>query len=313
LTNRASYTSIAAQLPLFYRPWWLDAVCAGSWDVAMVHDEQGNITAVFPYHTERKWMFNLMRLPTLTPYLGPAFFYPAGIREGLSRWDWEEEQIDALLKQLPSCDYYHFHTLPGFTNFLPFLHRGYSNSNRMTYRIDLRQSEAEMLEKMQKRRRRYIRNADKDLQVVDGKPYLEAFFQLHRRTFEKKNEAYHYSRPFIEKLMQEAEQQTSAAFWAVLQDGQPQGMLWVVYDHKCMYQLLSAYTEQQTNHAAVSLLTWHAITQAKKMGLETFDFEGSIHPGIEPFFRKFGGDRVGYLAFERHRSRLWKWKKRFLG
>jgi hypothetical protein len=313
LTNPALYQQIEQQLPVFYRSWWLDAVCAGSWDVAINQDEQGKVLAVMPYHTERKMGFSLLRLPTLTPYLGPYFFYPAGLKEGQARWDWEEDQVNALLPQLPECDYYHFHSLPGFANFLPFLHKGFSNANRMTYRIDLQQSEEQMLEKMQKRRRRYIRNADKSLEVVDGTPYLEQFFALHRRTFEKKKEAYQYSRPFLERLMQEGTKQQSAAFWAVLQDGQPQGMLWVVYDQQCMYQLLSAYTETQTNHAAISLLTWHAITEAKKMGLATFDFEGSIHPGIEPFFRKFGGDRVIYLAFERYRSRLWKWKKMILG
>jgi hypothetical protein len=314
LTNKELYQTITEKLPLFFQPWWLDMVCDGSWNVALVKDIQGNIEAVLPYQVEQKWGFKLLRNPILTPYLGPVFFPPKEIKEGLQRLDWEEETINTLLVQLPSYHYFQFHSLPGFNNFLPFLHKGFSNTNRITYQIDLHQTEAVLLEKMQKRRRRYIRNGDEELMIVSGEYYANQFFELHRKTFEKKKDKYLYSKPFLEQLMQAAAENKASKFWAITEkNGTLVGALWVVYDHSNMYQLLSAFSEENTHHAAISLLTWHAIVEAKKMGLQVFDFEGSINAGIEPFFRKFGGDRANFLAFEHNRSKLWQLKKTLLG
>jgi len=314
LDHKALYQTIADQLPVFFRPWWLDAVCAGSWDVVLSQDEQGNVLAVLPYQVEQKWGLRLLRTPALTPYLGPYIPASQGMPDGPERWELEEQQVGLLLAQLPKAAYIQFPTVPGFNQFLPLLHQGFGNTNRITYRIDLRQSEEEILSRMQKRRRRYIRNAEPGLRITDGMPYLQQFFDMHRRTFEKKQQAYRYDPAFLRRLMDIAAAQNASRFWAIVQeDNTPLGMLWVVYDRQNMYQLLSTFSENNTTPAAVSLLTWHAITEAKRMGLATFDFEGSVDPGIEQFFRKFGGDRHGFLVFEKISSPLWKLKKSLLG
>ena len=314
LPHKELYASISAQLPVFFQAWWLDAVCDGTWDVALVQDEDGVIVAALPYQIEKKWGFTLLRTPRLTPYLGPIFLPSQVLNEGMQRWDWEDEMIAALLQQLPRYDYLQFHSLPGFTNFLPLLHKGVRNTNRITYHLDLTQSEAAILAQIQKRRRRYIRNGDADLQLVSGAEYQTAFLAMHRHTFEKKNKKYPYSQAFLAQLMQTATAQQSSRFWAITTlNGQLVAALWVVFDKTTMYQLLSAYNEESSHHAAMSMLTWHAIVEAQKMGLTTFDFEGSIDPGIEPFFRKFGAARKPFLAFEQYRSVLWRCKKFLLG
>lgn len=314
MTNKELYQAITEKLPLFFQPWWLDVVCNGSWNVALVRNTRGDIEAVMPYQAEQKWGFKLLRNPILTPYLGPVLFPPKDNKEGLQRLDWEEDTINALLAQLPDYHYCQFHGIPGFNNFLPFLHKGFSNTNRITYHIDLHEAESTLLERMQKRRRRYIRNGDDELSIVAGEQYTNQFFELHRATFQKKKDKYLYSKPFLEELMQTAAANKASRFWAIIEkDGTLVGGLWVVFDHTTMYQLLSAFSEDNKHHAAISLLTWHAIVEAKKMSLQIFDFEGSINPGIEPFFRKFGGNRVNFLAFEHNRSKLWQLKKLLLG
>nr|HPR68216.1 methicillin resistance protein [Kiritimatiellia bacterium] len=44
------------------------------------------------------------------------------------------------------------------------------------------------------------------------------------------------------------------------------------------------------------LAVWEAIRHAKEAGLETFDFEGSVIPPIERFFRGFGGRLTPYYT-----------------
>jgi hypothetical protein len=44
---------------------------------------------------------------------------------------------------------------------------------------------------------------------------------------------------------------------------------------------------------------WSAIKVAKSKGVKTFDFEGSMIPGVEKFFRGFGGELTTYFAIQK--------------
>lgn len=312
LTNKQLYRSVEDQLPLFYKSYWLDAVCYSDWDVAVV-EENNQVWGVWPYRMERKLGIGLIRNPLLTPYLGP-FLLLGDMPDDMARWDMEDRLLKVLLQQLPDNGYLQFTTIPGFRNFLPFLHQGIKNTLRITYHIDLHLPVDTLLDNMQKRRRRYLRNGDTSIRVVDAEPYMPALLRMHRATFTEKNTPYPYPEDFIRKLVTDPDIRKHAAFWAVLNAAEePVAMLWVVSDGTTMYQLLSAYTRQNEYPAAFSLLTWHAILHARSMGLKIFDFEGSVHPGIEPFFRRFGGVRVPYLYYEKQSSWLWALKRKLLG
>jgi lipid II:glycine glycyltransferase (peptidoglycan interpeptide bridge formation enzyme) len=56
----------------------------------------------------------------------------------------------------------------------------------------------------------------------------------------------------------------------------------------------------------MSALLWHAILEAKRKGNQWFDFEGSMDPGVERFFRNFGARRELYMVLRKNRSLLWK-------
>jgi hypothetical protein len=77
--------------------------------------------------------------------------------------------------------------------------------------------------------------------------------------------------------------------------------------------MLSAINPELKHPSAAALLLWKAICTAKELGLEYFDFEGSSIPGIEFFFKSFGGLRVDYPVYSRTRSVIWKWKQKILG
>ena len=71
-------------------------------------------------------------------------------------------------------------------------------------------------------------------------------------------------------------------------DGQPLAGVYIIHDVHTAYYLIGGYSTFG-HHGAGSLAMWHAILKAKSMGLEVFDFEGSILPPIERYFRGFGG------------------------
>src|SRR5690606_9647771 len=115
------------EVPVFFRPWWLDIVCH-TWDVALV-EQDGQITGIMPYQVEKKAGIRLLRNPPLTPYQGP-WIRPAQDMEPYKLWNREEDIFNRLWAQIPAFDSYDIMTMPGFQNFLLFHAKGFDNNIR---------------------------------------------------------------------------------------------------------------------------------------------------------------------------------------
>ena len=84
--------------------------------------------------------------------------------------------------------------------------------------------------------------------------------------------------------------------YVACRDGAPIAACFVVHDERTAYYLLGGYRAENRHHGAGALAVWEAIRHAKEAGLETFDFEGSVIPPIERFFRGFGGRLTPYYT-----------------
>ena len=79
-------------------------------------------------------------------------------------------------------------------------------------------------------------------------------------------------------------------FLACSHDNEPLGAVWIVWDERRAYYLIGGYDHSEKSNKAVSLAMWRAIQfTANDLHLPEFDFEGSMIPAVERFFRKFGG------------------------
>ena len=76
-----------------------------------------------------------------------------------------------------------------------------------------------------------------------------------------------------------------------------------VWDRDTMYYLASGYYDSDKKGDAMSLLLWEGILLAKEKNL-TFDFEGSMVPGIAEFFRSFGSEASTYYQVFKVKSSL---------
>lgn len=313
MTHKATYSASAQlqQLPLFFQPWWLDTVCS-SWEVALVQ-EQGNIVAVLPYQVEKKSGLVIIRNPDMTPYLGPFFFYPATLT-AQEKPAWEDKVLQDLLAQLPRYDSCNVLCLPGFNNMLGFHRKGFTNTSLITYHIDLTQPETALYTALHKNHRSLIKQAQPLHTLTEGASYLHGLLELHYGTFSRKNKKYTYSQRFLSRMIEVCLQQGKGKILAAQDEaGRMVATLFVAWDEHTMYLLISAVAKDNAHQGVVRLLIWEAIRQAKAMGLQVFDFEGSMDPGIEPFFRRFGGSRQYYLYCIHHRSLIWKIKRTLLG
>lgn len=301
---KTAYSGIESKLPLFYRSWWLDSVCPGTWDVSLLRSGDGQIKAVWPFALERRAGMRLMRNPPLTPYFGPY---------DLQKVQCSEEAYSALESGLPKVAFQQWTGLPGIKHAPLYRSRGLPLIARRTYTVDLRLTEEKLWQQIHPKRRNAIRKAEQELQFSEGFPDLQIFIDWQKAAFEHKGKQYPYSASLIDRLMKAAFQhEVSLSLSARNAGNELQAAIWLVFDERCMYYLLSG-TPGQTHRGAVSLLLWHAILRAKRMGLDTFDFEGSMDPDIAHFFKRFGGVEQHYEEVQISHSFLWKLKQKILG
>lgn len=104
-----------------------------------------------------------------------------------------------------------------------------------------------------------------------------------------KTAAYNYN-----KVATEAGQGKS--FQAIDKHGNIIAVEYLVWDNKESYGLLGGYDSESSCRGAKSLALWEGIKFSKGIGLQQFDFEGSMIPQIEHFVRKFGGKQTPYFT-----------------
>jgi hypothetical protein len=80
---------------------------------------------------------------------------------------------------------------------------------------------------------------------------------------------------------------------------QPVAASFCVHDREAAYYLLGGYDQRNPHASAGALCVWQAIMRAKEIGLRTFDFEGSMIPSVEKYFRGFGGTLMPYFTLNR--------------
>ena len=70
-SNRDEYAAFCERVPvpLFARPYWLDAVCPDGWG-AFIARRGGQVVGAMPYHSVRRVGRRFMLQPELTQFLG---------------------------------------------------------------------------------------------------------------------------------------------------------------------------------------------------------------------------------------------------
>lgn len=233
--------------------------------------------------------------PPLTPYLGILFKNNTG--KYVTRISTEKEISSAIASALRrefAVVNFNFH--PSVVDLQPFIWEGFSSSVRYTYILNLDDIERVWAE-MDESRRRNIRRAEKDGIYVEDGVGFEEMFSLVEKTFQRqrikaqfRTAAFRYNSVLERKGW-------CRSFIAKNKDCMPIAGVYIIWDWNRSYYLLGGYDPQHSHHGAVALAMWRAIKFTKEeLGLREFDFEGSMIPQVELFFRKFGGRLVPYYS-----------------
>lgn len=290
-------------LPIFMRPWWLDATCGPhGWDAVIVTGD-GALHAAMAFRIRRRFGCRILSQPRLTPFLGPWLRKSGG--KNATELGRQKDLMQALFARLPQYDHYAQNWSSGLTNWLPVFWLGFRQSTRYTYTLpDLSHLDSIWIGMEQKIRGDVRKASDRFELVVDRDAPLEEFLQLNRSTFERQGRRVPYDHAYVRSIDAACAARSCRAILVARDpEGRPHSGAYLVWDDDCAYYLMGGSDPSLRSSGAMSLCLWEAIQLAATRS-RRFDFEGSMLEPIERFFRGFGGMQTPYFHVSHTRSIL---------
>lgn len=292
----------APDVPVFAQPWYLDACTAtGAWDVVLA-EEKGSVLAALPFFYKRKGPFSYVTMPPFVKWLGP-YLLPE-LRGQLPK---EHELMQALIAQLPAFAAFKQNFYPTTTNWLPFYWQQFRQTTFYTYRLHQLRNLARVEADLGTGIRRDIRLARQRVRVLHDLS-LGEFYRVNMLSFQRQG----LSAPYSLGQLQQLDSALAAAngrqlFFAVDEQERVHSVAYLIWDATTAYFLLAGDDPALRASGAGVLLAWEAIRYASEvLGLDCFDFEGSMLPGVERIRVRFGAVQTPYFYVWKHNSRFFE-------
>lgn len=286
------------ELPLFFQPWWLNAVTQPDgkvWDVLLARNKRGEIEAVFPFVTGRKFGMQYVVTPQLTQYTGVWIKDKEGesVTERLSR---EKKLQNDIIGQLEAMRIAFFDVkFPlNYTYWSPFYWAGYRQETHYTYRIeDLRDMERVFAE-FDITKQNKIHKAEKAGIRIDFEMSSDELYDLQCMQLNERGSKNVISRELMRSIVDVSRSHKQGMIVrAKDQDGNTHTAVFVAWDNHSAYDLVTAIHPHFRSSGASTFMIWEAMKHVSDK-TQVWDFEGSMIENVESSFRQFGGIPISY-------------------
>jgi len=278
---------------LFQKSWWLDAVAPNLYTILAITDKNG-IAAAWPLVFQKMLNVRVSMLPQLTPRLG-ILFRPNRRLKYAEQLSEEMSLTSELIELMPKLGFFSQHFHEQFRSWLPFYWKNFKQTTRYTYVIEDLSDLDLVWENVRYNTKRKIQKAEKlGLRVVTDLS-LDTLLDLNELSFKRQKLDLPYSREYVKKIDRACKEHGARRmFFAVDPQGQVHAGAYIVYDTKAAFYLMGGGDPALRKSNGHALVLWEAIKFASTVS-SSFDFEGSMHSNIEPFFRGFGGQQKPYM------------------
>jgi len=297
-----------ATIHIFSKDWWLDAVCGPeNWDVTIVKSGS-RIDASLPYYLVRQLGCKVITMPHLTQTMGVWTRYPKS-QKYVSQLSLEKKVMTELIDNLPRFDYFQQNFHNSVTNWLPFYWKGFRQTTNYTYIIEDLGDLDRVFQNFKSNIRGKIRKAEKRIEVTKDST-IEDFYRLNQMTFERQNLRPSYSLEFVQRIDQALKKHKAREiFFAVDAEGRQHSALYLIWDEQSSYVHMVGEDYNLRSSGAGILLVWEAIKfTSDTLGLNRFDFEGSMIESIEEVRRSFGARQTPYFTIMKANLRGKTWR-----
>ena len=290
------------QIPLFFQPYWLDAVGGEQgWDV-VIHKSQNKILGVLPFGLSKKLLLHKIANPILSPRLGVYFVYPENQEKEERRISFEHRVSKELIAKLPSHFYFNLTFHIGFKNWMSFYWEGFKQTTKYTFVIPASVTKDQAYKNIKSKTKNIIRKAEPSLQI--SKCSLDIFWDLNQKTFARQSLKVPYTKEIINSIQDALSPRNQISIYQAMDaDHKVHASILLVHDNRTTYCLAIGSDEAYRNSGAIPLLLWNAIKKSIDDG-RSFDFEGSMMPNVEPVFRNFGGSQTAYFQIYKSANRF---------
>ncbi len=291
-------------IPIFMQNGWLDAVNTGtsSWQVVLSKDKKGQILGALTFKIKQKWGLTVLSESPLSPFCG-IWFKKMDTPKQHEQYHFVKKILAELIEQLPPFHFANFRFSTALTDWQPFFWAGFQQTTRYTYHLDLQKTD-NLFSDFKQHTQRNIRKAEQHFHITHSND-LDKFLAINNLTFERQNlkSTIPYSIwQSADVFLKKSEQRL--IYFASNTEGGIEAAIYIILDKKIAYYLAGGTTEMGRKQGATSFLLAQAIYDAKAQGLDIFDFEGSMLPGVESFFRGFNPSLTPYF-------KVWKYRNRF--
>lgn len=278
---------------VFNSPGWLE--CAGSGvRIYGIFSKDGRLMGGFHLFKASLYLIPHIKNPPFTPGCGLFFENPASnpAKRNSFGKGIVSELADFVSKEFSGIVTFSFP--PEITDMQPFYWKHYKVVPNFTYRIDLSQDEDGIFAAFSPERRNDIKKTAKDGLTVSF-PDDPAFVRnIVTKTFDRQKDS--IDEDILHRILFSFAAPDNSFAVAVKQNSDIMAGVFCVFDRNKAYYLLGGYNPGNMHSGAAALAVWEAIKKSREKGLKVFDFEGSMIPGVERFFRDFGGKLVPYYS-----------------
>ncbi|KXB02074.1 hypothetical protein AKJ44_01465 [candidate division MSBL1 archaeon SCGC-AAA261F17] len=276
---------------IFHKTYWLETL-GNNFEVYKCLKGQETVGGVPVNYTQLKSL-KIAHPPKFTPYGGPIFRKEMG--KYVSKISTRKKANKALIKKLKEnfSVVYNWNTSPNTEDLQPFIWEGFSTELKYTYVLPLNDLDI-IWENMDRGRRKDIRKGleNEELYVEIGNDFEELYTLVEKAYSRKeKNPIDRGIARNIDEIVRERNR--CKTFIVKNKESLPLAGIYIIWDEKRAYQLLSGFDPENSPREANPLAIWKAIEFTNnEISPTEYDFEGSMIPGIEQYFRSFGGKLI---------------------
>ncbi len=305
------FCSQNTEMPVFLKPWWLDAVYGNAWKV-ILYKEGDRVLAAMPYFEHKKYGFKTILPPQLTPVTGFWIAYPEKMTRQ-NRYSLEIKAMEHFAKQLNEIKpaYFVSKIHHSYSSWLGFLWNNYSQTTRYTYRFTKLDDLDYLFSQLDKSVRKRIRQLEKDEFVLRTDLSSKEFYNVNCMTYERQGLKCPFSYEQFERIDAEACKRNMSGKFAICdREGNVHSVAYVIFDGEVCQGIFSGSDSKYRSSNAASLLLWHILKTCSERGVKEYDFNGSSIKSIETFIRHFGAEQTPYMVIEKKNSMLYSLLKK---
>jgi peptidoglycan pentaglycine glycine transferase (the first glycine) len=153
--------------------------------------------------------------------------------------------------------------------------------------LDLKQSEGELLARMTKKTRQYVRKSEREgveIRTAKGREDIAACLEIYKLTAARAGFALHddeYYQDIAAKMGDHSQ------IFMAMYEGKTVAFLWLAVSAETAFELYGGMNDEGQELRANYVLKWTAIRRFKEWGIRRYDMNGLLNDGVSKFKQGF--------------------------